>query len=1489
MKKTFTILIAAIAAILMMALPMKVWATTDQVTSQTATNNGEYVIAIYYNGDYYALPKASTMSSATTYAGTKLTLNSLGKVNTSDASDITWKLVENSNTSGQFYIQQTINNTTYYLYKNGTTSSTNYNIKTVTSGQHYWTFAQQSNQYKTYTVKSERGSACQYLTNTANTSTFSVRGSTNSYITLLAVGDATPCTVTLGDDNTQLTETSAGAGVTLPSRSDVSPYTFAGWITSNITTETTTAPATIITAGPYYPTEDITLYPVYTRTEGGGSTTGWELTDLDDADAGVYALLTDDYHAFNGTISSGGHGGATTNAFSFTNSVATEAPDGVCEITFTAVSDNNEIVGYTMYNSGSGKGYLYASKASSGGLAWHSSEDSYWKYVVLNTEDNWQYQQNYSGSKAVLRGYSNSSFRTYSSNNGTTLKLAKKVTVTTGTTYYISVVSTGEPTIVAANVEILYNATSGSITYSINDEPDPAGTLSAAVKAGTTSTIANLVFGNITDDEVPFTCNVNDAYSAHTATVTLTYTYGNNETVTKDVTITQAAAPVTLSSITLSGDYPTTFYVDDDFSHEGMTVTATFSDNSTQDVTASSVFTGYNMSQTGEQTVTVTYTNNDVSRTQTYTITVNPILDKTIAEFIAAGGGKCYLTGDVSNIVNTTYGNFDLTDESGTIYVYGCLTSTGQSQQFSSLGIEEGDKIKVLANEYVYFNNTTHEAKNVRFVEEIVLNTRTLTVSATNGSVEITGKTLDNGSCEVNEGASVTATATPANHYTFTSWTAEGVTLADATANPLTFTMPTNDVTLTASFTENAKHNATFYVLGGISGTDSNVYEGDAITFPSVTAPNGYTFMGWTTSSIVGIQDDAPNVLVNSANMGNDNIDYYAVFAIQAGGDEGTVELTNSTIQTNREGKTSYGNYTIDDWSGKFMINKNGEVYSLQLGYNADPTKSAYNSHLTTPECPYNISSITISTNNNTANGRTFYLCSASNLGTASSTDATYGSGSTAAADGSVTINVSGNTKQFHIYPNGTAYIASVTLTYSNVSYSSYCTTVNALDDNILPLNQSFELENDFTITTGTYYLDTYVIVPDGITLTVGGTLGNSDPDFLVIEDGGRLIVHNEGVQATVQKNINAYTTDKNGWYFIASPVNNASFNTAITSGDNNDYDLYMLDWDNSQWLNKKNNEHAELFANGFQRGTGYLYASEAGNTLSVAGEIQPLSDSDNATVTLATTGWNLIGNPLTCKVTVDKAFSELNNGSSVTSKSAESAINPYQGIAVYGNAGTTVTFTKAATQNAAAPSNTAALQMTLAKNITSRGTASTKVVDNAVVNFNSESSLPKFTMLEGSAKLYFPMEDADYAIVSSDGHGTMPVNFKAKEMGRYTISVETEGIDMSYLHLIDRLTGEDVNLLLDNEYSFIASNNDSEERFILSFTEKGYDAHGNEIFVYQSGNDLIVNGEGELQIFDVMGRMVKNTVINGVEAIAMPQGVYIFRLNENIQKIVVR
>ncbi len=95
--------------------------------------------------------------------------------------------------------------------------------------------------------------------------------------------------------------------------------------------------------------------------------------------------------------------------------------------------------------------------------------------------------------------------------------------------------------------------------------------------------------------------------------------YGNTQT---DVWLEEVNASP-LASIALSGEYPTSFYQGDAFSHEGMTVTATYEDESTKDVTAAATFSGYDMSTTGEQEVTVSYTEGEVTKTATYGITVN--------------------------------------------------------------------------------------------------------------------------------------------------------------------------------------------------------------------------------------------------------------------------------------------------------------------------------------------------------------------------------------------------------------------------------------------------------------------------------------------------------------------------------------------------------------------------------------------------------------------------------------------------------------------------------------------------------------------------------------------------------------------------------------------------------------------------------------------------------------------------------------------------
>ena len=116
---------------------------------------------------------------------------------------------------------------------------------------------------------------------------------------------------------------------------------------------------------------------------------------------------------------------------------------------------------------------------------------------------------------------------------------------------YVEAGGTPTPSISADNVDIEYNATSGSIAYTINNSVE-GGAVSAAVTSGDWLTPGTV------GATVPFTCSANNTMAARTATVTLTYTYGSNQTTTKNVTVTQAADPNAvnnISDITATGTY----------------------------------------------------------------------------------------------------------------------------------------------------------------------------------------------------------------------------------------------------------------------------------------------------------------------------------------------------------------------------------------------------------------------------------------------------------------------------------------------------------------------------------------------------------------------------------------------------------------------------------------------------------------------------------------------------------------------------------------------------------------------------------------------------------------------------------------------------------------------------------------------------------------------------------------------------------------------
>lgn len=73
-------------------------------------------------------------------------------------------------------------------------------------------------------------------------------------------------------------------------------------------------------------------------------------------------------------------------------------------------------------------------------------------------------------------------------------------------------------------------------------------------------------------------------------------------------------------------------------------------------------------------------------------VTVKEFLEKNVDDNV-----YYQLTGTIANLTNATYGNFDLVDETGTVYVYGLKASQDASNQsFGELGLKEGDIVTLV-------------------------------------------------------------------------------------------------------------------------------------------------------------------------------------------------------------------------------------------------------------------------------------------------------------------------------------------------------------------------------------------------------------------------------------------------------------------------------------------------------------------------------------------------------------------------------------------------------------------------------------------------------------------------------------------------------------------------------------------------------------------------------------------------------------------------
>ena len=177
---------------------------------------------------------------------------------------------------------------------------------------------------------------------------------------------------------------------------------------------------------------------------------------------------------------------------------------------------------------------------------------------------------------------------------------------------------------------------------------------------------------------------------------------------------------------------------------------------------------------------------------------------------------------------------------------------------------------------------------------------------------------------------------------------------------------------------------------------------------------------------------------------------------------------------------------------------------------------------------------------------------------------------------------------------------------------------------------------------------------------------------------------------------------------------------------------------------------------------------------------------------------------------------------------------------------------------------------------------------DNLIIRFgeNENTGFPKMENFNKDVALVYVNDDeCSYGIYNYSNDITeIPVYFDAKEMGSFTMSFDVKG-EFENLYLIDSKTGEKINLLLENEYTFMATGDDNTERFLLMKKGNSQQTSDNTYFAYINNGDIVIyNAEGnaDVRIFDALGRCVYNTscsdVINRISTDGFTSGVYMIQ-----------
>ena len=360
--------------------------------------------------------------------------------------------------------------------------------------------------------------------------------------------------------------------------------------------------------------------------------------------------------------------------------------------------------------------------------------------------------------------------------------------------------------------------------------------------------------------------------------------------------------------------------------------------------------------------------------------------------------------------------------------------------------------------------------------------------------------------------------------------------------------------------------------------------------------------------------------------------------------------------------------------------------------------------------------------------------------------------------------------------------------------------------------------------------------------------------------------------------------------------------------------------------------------------GKGYLVATaqptllEAKGTLN-QGNIPIAVTKDSPTYR---TGFNFLGNPYQSYFDFDK-FADVNKAlwggtktnasyiildkdgytyyaysgsANLITTSANRYLHPHQGFMIVATNAGTASFTNAMRSTTGADFRDEQVNYPLVNLIVTEDDGNRDITTIELSRPEVGGAFKYYDLRIGKGCLYTHYEDQDYAIAFTlPGIDQVGVRFETDEDATYTMTWDMENGEFSYLHLIDNITGSDIDCLQAREYRFSSKTTDFKSRFKLMFGYTGVEENedpstGSGTFAFIMGNELVVNcgpstpstgsgasGTATLQMFDMTGRQVMSTTVSGTQTTTMlpnvTAGVYVLRLSDRIngtrtQKIVI-